>query len=336
MHTIIALVEDGSAALVGELLSLTNKAREKINQKVEVAEAKELGTLKKVLSTQQQPPSSAPLEVDVFRVLVDRTFAAFGMEVAEFFLYGRPSGIPSDSIDMIVNEYCTPLNIGTVQSVAYADAVKRLVIQPEDDYASVVFGKLQAYFIASAFILNPTSERLLADYARGHLVYLDSSIILPAIAIGHSSHLLYRSMLSSTARLGMKLRVSRAMLNEVTSNLRHARQAFKNFSASSADMQDILSGYMTLQGRGNGNVFIEGFAAELELDSKLSPTAYMRMVFGDGDPSEGMVAHMLTDRYGIELDAATEADLDSSEVVEHFHRWCNACGCERKADSLRE
>jgi len=23
-------------------------------------------------------------------------------------------------------------------------------------------------------------------------------------------------------------------------------------------------------------------------------------------------------------------------ALEHFHRWCNACGCERKADSLRE
>jgi hypothetical protein len=312
---IVALVEDGSATPVGESLSLTDEARAKIAQKVGAAEARELGALKKVLSTQEQPPSSPPLEVDVFRVLVDRTFASFGMQVAEFFLYGRPSSIPSESIDAIVSDYCTPLNIGPVQRAAYADAVKRMVIQPEDDYASVVFGKLQAYFIASAFILNPTSERLLAEYARGHLVYLDSSIILPAIAIGHSSHPLYRSMLSSTTRLGMKLRVSGAMLNEVTSNLRTARMAFKTFSASSADMQDILSGYMTLQGRGNGNVFIEGFAAELELDPKLSPSAYMRIVFGEDEPTDGTVARMLTDRYGIDLDPATEADLDPGEVT---------------------
>jgi len=314
-RAIIGLVEDKSAVLAGESLHLTDDARSRIGQKVGAAEAKELKALKKVLSAQQQPPSSAALEVGVFQVLVDRTFASFGMEVAEFFLYGRPSSIPADSIDKIVSDYCTPLNIGPVQRGAYAEAVKQMVIQPEDDFAPVVFEKLQAYFIASAFILNPTSEKLLADYARGHLVYLDSSIILPAIAIGHSSHPLYRSMLSSTARLGMKLRVSGAMLNEVTHNLCTAKSAFKNFCASSADMQDILSGYITLQGRGNGNVFIEGFAAELGLDPNLVPSAYMRMVFGDEDPTEGAVARMLSERYGIDLDVATEADLDPGEVT---------------------
>ena len=309
-----ALVEDGSVTPVGNMLSLTNGARAAIDRKVKVAESEELGVLKKVLATQLQPTSSAPLDIDVFRVLVDRTFASFGMEVAEFFLYGRPSNIPSDSVDSIVSEYCSPLDIGPAQRAAYADAVKRMVIEPADDYAPAVFGKLQAYFVTSAFILNPTSERLLADYARGHQVYLDSSIILPAIAIGHSSHPLYRSMLSSTSRLGMKLRVSTAMLNEVTHNLRTARTAFKTFNEASAEMQDILSGYITLQGHGNGNVFLEGFAAELGLDPKLSPSAYMRMVFGEGEPSEGDVARMLTDRYGIELDTATEADLDAAEV----------------------
>ncbi|MFZ1087315.1 MAG: SIR2 family protein [Terracidiphilus sp.] len=311
---IIAVVEDGSAALMGELLALTDDARKSIDRKVKAAETRELEALKRVLST-LQPVIDAPLDVNVFRTLVDRSFASFGMEVAEFILYGRPSNIPTDRIDLIINDYCTPLNIGPAQRAAYADAVKRLVIQPEDDYAPVVFGKLQAYFVTSAFILNPTSERLLADYTRGHLVYLDSSIILPAIAIGHPSHPLYRSMLSSTSRLGMKLRVSEAMLNEVTHNLQTARTAFSRFGESSAEMQDILSGYMTLQGGGNGNVFIEGFAAELELDPKLSPTAYMRMVFGDGEPTECGVARMLTDRYGIERDAATEADLDAGEVA---------------------
>ena len=185
-RALAAIVEDGSAAPMGTLLGLTEQARKSVDRKVRAAENREQEALKKVLSA-QQPLPGAPLDVDVFRALVDRSFAAFGMEVAEFFLYGRPSNIPSDKIESIVNDYCTPLSIGPAQRSSYADAVKRLVIQPDDDYAPVVFGKLQAYFVTSAFILSPTSERLLADYARGHLVYLDSSIILPAIAIGHPS-----------------------------------------------------------------------------------------------------------------------------------------------------
>jgi hypothetical protein len=80
-------------------------------------------------------------------------------------------------------------------------------------------------------------------------------------------------------------------------------------------MLDILSGYLTLHGRGNGNVFIEGFAAELELDPSLSPAAYIRMVLGDVNPTEDAVARMLMDRYQIELDRVTVDQLDISEVT---------------------
>jgi hypothetical protein len=105
------------------------------------------------------------------------------------------------------------------------------------------------------------------------------------------------------------------MLNEVAYNIRTAISAFSTFAKSSAGMQDVLAGYLTLQGRGNGNVFIEGFAAELELDPTLTPTAYMRMVVGDSNAAEDSVGRMLTERYGIELDRATEADLDSMEIA---------------------
>jgi hypothetical protein len=309
------LVRDGSVISNKRELSLTEKARVTIDEKVRAADAEETVVLSKVLAAQRLSASHTPLSLDIFQALVDRTFASFGMEVAEFFLYSRPSRIPSDSIDLIVNSYCTPLGLPASICIAYAEAVKSLVIQPDESYASVVFRRLQAYFIASAYILSPTSEKLLADYAQGHLVYLDASIILPAIAIGHSSHPLYRSMLSSTTRLGMKLRVSGEMLNEVAYNIRTAVGAFKKFSQSSASMLDILSGYLTLQGRGNGNVFIEGFAAELELDPSLSPAAYIRMVLGDVNPTEDAVARMLMDRYQIELDRVTVDQLDISEVT---------------------
>jgi hypothetical protein len=313
-RAIALLLHEGKVTNMTAGLILTDEARSSIDTMVRAAESKELSALRQVLSAHRPVTLHNDLSIDIFQVLVDRTFASFGMDVAEFFLYGRPSKIPNESIDSIVGDYCGPLNIPLIERTAYADAVKRFVIQPEDGYAAVVFRKLQAYFITSAFVLSPTSEKLLAEYAKDHLVYLDSSIILPAIAIGHSSHPLYRSMLSSTSRLGMRLRVSRAMLDEVTHNIRTANSAFKTFGDSVATMQDILSGYLTLQGRGNGNVFIEGFAAELELDPNLTPLAYMRMVVGETEPSDDTVASMLADRYGIELDPSTDTDLDLDEV----------------------
>ena len=60
----------------------------------------------------------------------------------------------------------------------------------------------------------------MADYAEGHVIYLDASVILPALANGHPSQSLYRNLLADTSRIGMKLRVSREMLgNETFANI---------------------------------------------------------------------------------------------------------------------
>jgi len=310
-----SLVADATIFFADGKLSLKEASRKQIEKRVSDADSEEIATLKRVLELYKLPPPHKLLSVEIFQALVDRTFASFGMEVAEFFLYSRPARIPSEKIDEIVNSYCAPLGVDPVERAAYSEAIKSLVIQPDDVCAPVVFKKLQAYFITTAFVLSPTSERLLADYADGHIVYLDASIILPALAMGHPSNALYRSMLSSTIRLGMKLRVSGEMLNEVAHNLRLADKAFRDFSRSSAPLSDVIAGYLVLQGRGNGNVFLEGFATELELDPSITPSAYMRMIVGDISYNDDAVGRMLAERYEIVTDKATEGDFDLSEIA---------------------
>ena len=291
-------------------------ARERLRLKGEVAKAKqeETDALNHLISS-LRTQHGTQLDLGEFRALVDRAFSYFGSEVAEFFLYNKPARVASEKIDSITQEYFEGRDVSTAHRSRYADALKHFILQPSDQYARVVFRKLQSYFITSAYVLDPTSTRLMSEYARGHSVYLDSSIVLPAMAIGHPSQRLYHNLLTATLRLGMRLFISREMLDEVTSNIRTAVSAFVRFRKSKADLRDILSGYTSLQGKGNGNVFLEGFQGELELDASLTPENYMRMVMaGTEQLSESATIGVLNERFGIELDPLRENDLNSQEV----------------------
>jgi SIR2-like domain len=308
------LLTSGLVISVDGALSISDKQRGALREEVEAAAREEIEALNAIVMS-LKTSHSITLDIEMLQTLVDRAFACLGSEVAEFFLYNKPATIPSENIDQIVNEYCTQQNIATSLRHFYAEAIKMFLLEPSEKYADVTIRKLQSYFITSAYILDPTSTRLMTDYAKGHSVYLDSSIVLPAMAIGHSSQKLYQSLLSSTSRLGMHLLISKEMLNEVSSNVRTAEAAFSRFLRSNAEMKDILAGYTELQGRGNGNVFLEGYQSELAYDPSLSPANYMRLVM-DGSEilTEEMTLRVLRERFGIELDSLQEQELDPDEI----------------------
>ena len=216
---------------------------------------------------------------DQIAQLVERVLMESGKQVAELFLFNRPPGDESERIDDAVKSFCTEKGL-TAKKDLYTKTIKRMMFAPDEADEDILFKKLQSYFIASAYVLDPTSEKLLAEYARDHCVYFDSSVILPALAVGHPSHQVYKRLLSRTQALGMQLRVIRDMVNEVWANIRSALLAFKEFSRSSVSIKDVLEGYVAMYGAGNGNVFLEGLLRRLTLDPHLTPVDYMAEILG--------------------------------------------------------
>ena len=248
--------------------------------------------------------------------LVERVLMEAGKQVAELFLFNRPPGDESERIDDIVERFCTEKTLAAKQDL-YRKTIKRMMFEPGEADEDILFKKLQSYFIASAYVLDPTSERLLAEYARNHWVYFDSSVILPALAVGHPSHQVYRRLLSRTQALGMRLRVIRDMVNEVWANIRSALSAFKEFSRASVSIQDVLEGYVAMYGAGNGNVFLEGLLRRLTLDPQLTPAAYMAEILGatDLNINEEQVARAISDILGIECDTLGAEEIDNTELA---------------------
>jgi NAD-dependent SIR2 family protein deacetylase len=248
--------------------------------------------------------------------LVERVLLDIGKQVAELFLFSRPPRDESERIDEAVDKFCGDKDLGAKKEL-YKKTVKRMILEPSEIDEDILFKKLQSYFIASAYVLDPTSEKLLSQYARDHWVYFDSSIILPALAVGHPSHQVYKRLLSRTQALGMKLRVIRDMVNEVWANVRDALGAFKAFARSSVSMQDVLEGYVVMHGAGNGNVFLEGFLKRLQLDPEFSPAAYMSEILGASDLNinEEQVVRALSDALGVETDSIGPGEIDEGELA---------------------
>jgi NAD-dependent SIR2 family protein deacetylase len=247
--------------------------------------------------------------------LLEKVLLQTGREVAELFLFNRPPGDQAEKIDETVEEFCAERDLVERKDL-YKNTIKRMLFEPAEEDEDILFKKLQSYFIANAYVLDPTSERLLSQYARNHCVYFDSSVILPALAVGHPSHQVYRRLMTRTQALGMSLRVIPEMLNEVWANVKTAISAFKEFSKTGTSVLDILEGYVTMHGTGNGNVFIEGLLNRLRLDPSITPNAYMSDVLNISDLNiqEEHMIRVVSDSLGIESDSPKGSEIDRTQL----------------------
>lgn len=259
--------------------------------------------------------------------VMEQVLSGLGRQVAELFLFNRPPRDESDRIDQAVDSFCEERNLAAKKDL-YKKTVKRMMFEPLDKDENILFNKLQAYFISSAYVLDPTSEKLLSQYARDHWVYFDSSIILPALAVGHPSHQVYRRLLARTQALGMRLWVIREMVNEVWANVRTAVSAFREFSKARSSMLDVLEGYISLYGTGNGNVFLEGLLNRIHMDPSVTPETYLSEVLGRNamNVTEEQIIRVISDTLGVECDSPGANEIDRSELapivssIEHLRK----------------
>jgi hypothetical protein len=302
----------------GDTISFDPEVVKRLNENVVKAETAECDWVARALR-EQANELAVQVEVDDERhvaAVLDDVLLAVGTEVAELLLFSRPPKGDLDRVEGIVEEYCSKKQI-VEKARLYRKTLKRLLFDPGEKDEDLLFKRLQAYFITSAYVLNPTSEKLLADYARDHWVYLDSSIILPAIAMGHPANGVYKRLLHRTHALGMKLKVLRDMLNEVQANVRSARKALREFRNTGVEIREVLRGYVALNGTGNGNVFLEGYVNQLDRDPALTPESYMAMIFGpDGGSSESGIEQALGALYQIERDDLTPEESDTRKLAD--------------------
>ena len=329
----------------GESVEFDAATAERLRKEVTKALSAERLWVQRALRSQASMLSVevGPADEDSVIALLDESMLVLGRDAANLLLFNRPPEGELDRIDEITKEYCNSRNLRS-KNALFRKTLKVLLFDPAAGDEDLLFKRLQAYFVGSAYVLNPTSERLLAEYAKDHWVYLDSSIVLPAIATGHPAHGIYRRLLRSTQKLGMKLKVTPDMLNEVEANVRTARKAFSEFARTGVDLGEVLDGYVALTGPGNGNVFLEGYVHQRSFDPTLSPEAYMGSILGTGKSNYQAVRCAAKEMYGIEVDELAPQELDAKRLeditgsIEHIRkvggRFKNRLLCKHEASQF--
>ncbi len=212
-------------------------------------------------------PVTEPAVVDGMRDVVDEVLRWLGWEIAEQVLFARfPDTDDKDHVAKIVESYCVAEGL---DSSVYVPAVNRLVFGMTEEEEVWFSRKLQANFLTSAYLIHPTSEHLLREYAGKHTLFLDSSVALPAIAEGHPLNSVYSSLLHRSSRLGISLRISTNMLEEVIGHLGKAIRQFEGLDDGHYIRQK-LEAYISATGPTQGNVFVEAFLGQLRLGSVMS------------------------------------------------------------------
>lgn len=102
--------------------------------------------------------------------IVEKVLLEMGRQVAELFLFNRPPRDESERIDEVVEAFCGDRGLGARKEL-YKKSIKRMIFEPSDKDEDILFKKLQSYFISSAYVLDPLSEKLLSQYARDHWAF---------------------------------------------------------------------------------------------------------------------------------------------------------------------
>jgi len=205
-----------------------------------------------------------------------KAFERRGIEIARFIFTDAPVDI-SDATDIldIINSYSAKLEAGEEKTV-FADLMIEIILKPNETVKEYLSSLCQGYFSYHALGLDPacSSERL--DIARGSTWILDSSIILPLLAIDCLNHSWANDLLQRMNTLGLKYLTTEHLFSEV---LEHARWAINNFVDVPTDSPSFLKAANATAGY-KQNLFIDGFVKWGVRQAKPTLNHYMVQCLG--------------------------------------------------------
>ena len=191
-----------------------------------------------------------------------------GWDLGAAFLRGFAP--PDIDVDHHVKEAGPYVNLNQLSHIS--SAVRHLLVYPTPTEAKLLVELGRASFAISLIYSAPRTAisqgSLLPD-----IIYLDASVLLPALVPGHRFHALYRSTMDALIALvrkaGRRVRVVvyEGYLNEVVS---HRRIALAEFELEGDGFRDYAIRRAKLEGPQNLNVFIGAYSQRATEDSQIT------------------------------------------------------------------
>jgi hypothetical protein len=195
--------------------------------------------------------------------IIDQLLLSRGWDLGAHFAGGNPSDTFDawEQIGTHIKSLATSLS--GARSQALARAVFELFRHPDDNEASFLADVGRIAF-GVELILNSARSTMAQGFLLPEILYLDASVLMPAIAEGHPYSPLYAdaiSRLEQAARsTGGRIRVFTAkdFLNEI---ITHRQRAVEEVLNEGLEDVERLRRYVLLHGAENMNVYIGAYAS---------------------------------------------------------------------------
>ena len=193
--------------------------------------------------------------IDSLRIGIVKAFEKRGMEIARS-VFGDDMVDISDATDVleIINRAGSHLS-GDELRQAFADLMIEVMLRPDPEIKEYLAALSQGYFAYHALGLEPrcSAERL--DMTKGKKWVLDSSILLPILALDCQNFPYAKDLSDKMQNLGLDRYTTSSLFGEV---LDHAWWAIRNFREVPPENVNLLQAATVGPGY-KRNLFLDGF-----------------------------------------------------------------------------
>lgn len=227
--------------------------------------------------------------------ILERVLTARAWDVSAHFA-GAGTGVGSD-LRSVLKTLASELGLqGKLTAVdEVIKAVMDLLVYPEDR-ETVLLTQLGRAAFGLQLVLATPRQVLFQRFALPQRVYLDASVLMPAITSGHPLQPVYveaLKRLDEAARgvgLEMEVVVGEQFLNEIVS---HRRNALDMLRELELDNPRKLDRHLAFHTASNTNVFIAGFGSHRKTRKDVSFASYLKEV-APYDTEETLSAFLAT------------------------------------------
>lgn len=190
-----------------------------------------------------------------FRVALINAFKSRGLALASAIFAGE-SVHPEDLSDIfrIVSDAASIFPAGDLR-VAFATAAHEFLLDPTNDQQAYLESVSQGYFLYHLVGLDPTCSKIRQNVFERTLWVVDSSVILPLLAVGCHNHEYANHLFGMLRRLRANLAVTPKLIREAAD---HFFWAYSNVPREGYQTTEFVS-LALVKGSTKQNLFVDGF-----------------------------------------------------------------------------
>ncbi len=241
---------------------------------------------------------SAKLVIDALQIGLVRAYEKRGMEIAKSVFSSDPIDV-SDATDILetVNRGSSGLS-DPGQRAAFADLLIEVLLKPDEEMKEYLAALSQGYFAYHALGLEPRCSRQRLDLVKKNKWIIDSSIVLPILALDCTNHGYAEDLLKRMQNLGIRCHMTARLFDETRE---HAWWATTNFANVPPDDPTLLQAAVAGPGYRH-NLFLDGYIKWSRVQGDPSFHQYMSQCIGP-DYRQDLVGCMRSkvEHWGIEI-----------------------------------